>query len=42
METNIRIDLREIDWEGIDWIHLVWNRDQWTDPVKKVMNFSVP
>jgi len=21
-EDNIRIDLREMDWEGVDWIHL--------------------
>jgi hypothetical protein len=22
-EDNIKIDLREIGWEGVDWIHLV-------------------
>jgi len=25
----IRIDLREIWWEGVDWIHLAQDRDQW-------------
>jgi hypothetical protein len=24
---NIKIDLREIDWDDIDWINLVENRD---------------
>jgi hypothetical protein len=27
-EDNIRIDLREIMWEGVDWIHLAWDRVQ--------------
>jgi hypothetical protein len=22
-QDNIRIDLREIEWRGVDWIHLV-------------------
>jgi hypothetical protein len=22
MEDNIKIDLKKIDWEGVDWIHL--------------------
>jgi hypothetical protein len=25
---NIRIDLREIGWEGVSWMHLAQNRDQ--------------
>jgi hypothetical protein len=27
-EDNIRMDLREIGWEGVDWIHLGQDRDQ--------------
>jgi hypothetical protein len=27
-ESNIRMDLKETDWEGVDWIHLVQDRDQ--------------
>jgi hypothetical protein len=27
-EDNIRMDLKEIVWEGVDWIHLVQDRDQ--------------
>ncbi|PNF14331.1 hypothetical protein B7P43_G06031 [Cryptotermes secundus] len=26
---NIRVDLREIGWDGMDWIDLVQDRDQW-------------
>jgi hypothetical protein len=28
-EDNIRMDLREIVWEGVDWMHLVQDRAQW-------------
>jgi hypothetical protein len=28
-DDNIRKDLREIGWEGVDWIHLAQDRDQW-------------
>jgi hypothetical protein len=27
-EDNIRMNLKEIGWEGVDWSHLVQNRDQ--------------
>jgi len=27
-EENIRIDLREMGWSGVDWIHLAHVRDQ--------------
>jgi hypothetical protein len=26
---DIRMDLREIGWEGVEWIHLAQDRDQW-------------
>jgi hypothetical protein len=26
---NIKIDLREIGWDGMDWIDLAEDRDQW-------------
>jgi hypothetical protein len=41
-EDNIKIDFREIKRIGMDWIHLVQDRDQWRDPVNKVMNLRVP
>jgi hypothetical protein len=28
-EGNIRMNLREIGWKGMDWIHLAQDRDQW-------------
>jgi hypothetical protein len=27
---NIRSDLREIGWAGVDWMHLAQDRDEWT------------
>jgi hypothetical protein len=41
-EDNIRMDLREIGSESIDWIHLAKDRDQWRDLVNTVMNFRIP
>jgi hypothetical protein len=34
---NIIMDL-EIAWDGMDWIDLVQDRDQWRAPVNAVMN----
>jgi hypothetical protein len=28
-EYNSKIDLREIVWEGLDWINLALDRDRW-------------
>jgi hypothetical protein len=39
---NIKMDLREIEWGGMDWIDLVQDRDQWMALVNMVMNFIVP
>jgi hypothetical protein len=41
-ENIIRKDLREIGWEGVDWIHLVQDRDQWWALGNMVKNFHVP
>jgi hypothetical protein len=41
-EDNIRMDLTEIGWEGVDWIHLAQDRDQWRVIVNTVMNFRAP
>jgi hypothetical protein len=40
-EDNIRTDLREIWWEGVDWMDLVQNKNQWWVIVNVVMNFRV-
>jgi hypothetical protein len=39
---NIKIDLRENGWDGMDWIDLAQERDQWEDLVNTVMNLRVP
>jgi hypothetical protein len=39
---NIKMDLREIGWDGMDWIDLVQDRDQWRVVVNAVMNVRVP
>jgi hypothetical protein len=39
-EDNIRVDLREIGWEGVDWMHLDRGRDQWLSVANTVMNPS--
>jgi hypothetical protein len=39
---NIKIDLRDTGWDGMDWIDLAQDRDQWRALVNKVMKFRVP
>jgi hypothetical protein len=39
---KIKMDLREIGWDGIYWIDLVEDRDQWRAFVNTVMNTRVP
>jgi len=41
-ENNIKMDLREIDCEVMDWIELVQDRDRWGTLVDVVMNLRVP
>jgi hypothetical protein len=41
-ENNIRTDFRDIGWEGVDWIHLVQDKDQWRAAVNMKMNLRVP
>jgi hypothetical protein len=37
-EDNIRMELREIGWGGMDWIDPAQDRDQWRALVHTVMN----
>jgi hypothetical protein len=39
---NIKMDLREIGWAGMDWTDLAQDRDQWRALVNTVMNFRFP
>jgi hypothetical protein len=40
--NNIKMDLREIGWDGMDWIDLAEDRDHWRALVDTVMNSRVP
>jgi hypothetical protein len=37
-EGNIRVELMEIRWGSMDWLHLAEERDQWQALVNTVMN----
>jgi len=37
-EHNIRMDLREIGWGGVNWMHLAQDRDKWQAVVNMMMN----
>jgi hypothetical protein len=39
---NIKMDLREIGWDDMDWIDLTQDRDQWKALVNTAMNLRVP
>jgi hypothetical protein len=39
---NIEIDLKVIRWDGVDWIDLAQDRDQWRALVNTVMNLQFP
>jgi hypothetical protein len=39
---GIKMDLGENEWEGMDWIHLAQDRDQWLAVVNTVMNLQDP
>jgi hypothetical protein len=41
-QDNIKINLKEIEYEGVDWIQVAWDRDQWQAFVNTVMNLQVP
>jgi hypothetical protein len=39
---NIKMGLKEIGWDGMDWIDLAQDVDQWRALVNMVMNLRVP
>jgi hypothetical protein len=40
--NNIKMDLRERGWGGMDWIDLAEDRDQWRALVGMLMGLQVP
>jgi hypothetical protein len=38
---NIKIDLREMEWDGMDWIDLAENRNQWRALVNTATNLRI-
>jgi hypothetical protein len=41
-EDNIKMDLREIGFGNVDWIHLAQDRDRWRTLLNTVMSLRVP
>jgi hypothetical protein len=39
---NIKMDLREVGWDGVDWIDMAQDRNQWRALVNTVLNLRVP
>jgi phage-related protein len=41
-ENVIKMNLREIGWDGVDWIDMAQDRDLWRALVNTVLNLRVP
>jgi hypothetical protein len=39
---NIKMNLREIGWNGVDWMDMAQDRDQWRALVNTVFKLRVP
>jgi hypothetical protein len=40
--NNIKMGLRETGWDGVDWIDMAQDSDQWRALVNTVLNLRVP
>ena len=41
-EDNIKMDLQEVGFGGIDWIEMALDRDRWRALVNAVLNLRIP
>jgi hypothetical protein len=39
---NIKMDLRETEWDGVDWINMAQDKDQWRALMNMVLSLRVP
>jgi hypothetical protein len=42
MVDNIKMDLREMGWDRVNWIDMAQDRDQWRALVNTILNLRVP
>jgi hypothetical protein len=40
--NNIKMDLKELGWQIVDWIYLAQDTDKWRAFLNRVMNLRVP
>jgi len=40
-EGNIKVDLQEVGWGGMDWIDMAQDRERWRTVVNAVMNLMI-
>jgi hypothetical protein len=40
--NNIKMDLRELGWIGVDWIDMAQDKEQWRALVNTALNLRVP
>jgi hypothetical protein len=38
----IKMNIRVIGWDGMDWIYLAQDRDQWRALVRTLINLQIP
>ena len=41
-EDNVKMDLQEVGWEGMEWVYLAQDRERWWALVNVVMNLQDP
>jgi hypothetical protein len=39
---NIKMDLRKLEWNGVDWTDMAQDKDKWRALVNTVLNLLIP